>query len=162
MEYLFLRRRSSNSISERQKQLLSKAVRKQWEEDFVRKGMEGRKIDLEIYKSVLYLLEIRMVFLDASLSLKKLSTLVGTNQTYMSNVVNRYFGCNLKELINSYRVEYAKELLRNGKCLMKDIPERCGFASKSAFYSAFRKMTGYRPVEYVRRNGVEEKFGKNN
>lgn len=162
MEYLFLRRRSSNSISERQKQLLSKAVRKQWEEDFVRKGMEGRKIDLEIYKSVLYLLEIRMVFLDASLSLKKLSTLVGTNQTYMSNVVNRYFGCNLKELINSYRVEYAKELLRNGKCLMKDIPERCGFASKSAFYSAFRKMVGCGPVEYVRRNGVEEEFGENN
>lgn len=128
----------------------------------MRKGMEGRKIDLEIYKSVLYLLEIRMVFLDASLSLKKLSTLAGTNQTYMSNVVNRYFGCNLKELINSYRVEYAKELLRNGKCLMKDIPERCGFASKSAFYSAFRKMVGCRPVEYVRRNGVEEEFGENN
>lgn len=128
----------------------------------MRKGMEGRKIDLEIYKSVLYLLEIRMVFLDASLSLKKLSTLVGTNQTYMSNVVNRYFGCNLKELINSYRVEYAKELLRNGKCLMKDIPERCGFASKSAFYSAFRKMVGCRPVEYVRRNGVEEEFRENN
>jgi len=54
MEYLFLRRRSSNSISERQKQLLSKAVRKQWEEDFVRKGMEGRKIDFEIYRSLLY------------------------------------------------------------------------------------------------------------
>lgn len=162
MEYLFLRRRNRNTTSERQKQLLSKAVRKQWEEDFVRKGMEGRKIDLEIYKSVLYLLEIRMVFLDASLSLKKLSTLVGTNQTYMSNVVNRYFGCNLNGVINTYRVEYAKELLRSEKCLIKDISERCGFASKSAFYSAFRKIAGCRPVEYVRRNGVEEEFGENN
>ena len=92
MEYLFLRRRNKSSISERQKHLLSKAVEKQWKEDFVRKGVEGRKMDLEIYKSLLYQLEIRMVFLDASLSLKKLSTLVGTNQTYMSNVVNRYFG----------------------------------------------------------------------
>lgn len=103
-----------------------------------------------------------MVFLDISLSLDKLSALVGTNQTYMSNVVNRYFGCNLKELINTYRIEYAKELLRSGKCLIKDISERCGFASKSAFYSAFRKITGYRPVEYVRRNGVEEEFEENN
>ena len=150
MEYLFLRRRNKSSISERQKHLLSKAVEKQW------------KMDLEIYKSLLYQLEIRMVFLDASLSLKKLSTLVGTNQTYMSNVVNRYFGCNMNGVINTYRIEYAKELLRSGKCLIKDISERCGFASKSAFYSAFRKITGYRPVEYVRRNGVEEKFGKNN
>ena len=162
MEYLFLRRRPKSSISERQKQPLSKAVEKQWKEDFVRKGVEGRKMDLEIYKSLLYQLEIRMVFLDASLSLKKLSTLVGTNQTYMSNVVNRYFGCNMNGVINTYRIEYAKELLRSGKCLIKDISERCGFASKSAFYSAFRKITGYRPVEYVRRNGVEEKFGKNN
>ena len=156
MEYLFLRRRNKSSISERQKHLLSKAVEKQWKEDFVRKGVEGRKMDLEIYKSLLYQLEIRMVFL------KKLSTLVGTNQTYMSNVVNRYFGCNMNGVINTYRIEYAKELLRSGKCLIKDISERCGFASKSAFYSAFRKITGYRPVEYVRRNGVEEKVGKNN
>ena len=131
MEYLFLRRRNKSSISERQKHLLSKAVEKQWKEDFVRKGVEGRKMDLEIYKSLLYQLEIRMVFLDASLSLKKLSTLVGTNQTYMSNVVNRYFGCNMNGVINTYRIEYAKELLRSGKCLIKDISERCGFASKS-------------------------------
>ena len=107
MEYLFLRRRNRSTTSERQKQLLSKAVRKQWEEDFVRKGMEGRKIDFEIYRSLLYQMEIRMVFLDTSLSLDKLSALVGTNQTYMSNVVNRYFGCNLKELIYSFRVEYS-------------------------------------------------------
>lgn len=43
MEYLFLRRRNRSTTSERQKQLLSKAVRKQWEEDFVRKGIEGEK-----------------------------------------------------------------------------------------------------------------------
>ena len=39
------------------------------------------------------------------------SALLETNQTYLSNVVNKYFGCNLKELVNTYRVEYAKELL---------------------------------------------------
>lgn len=162
MEYLFLRRKSRSTTSERQKQLLSKAVRKQWKEDFVRKGIEGRKIDFEIYRSLLYQMEIRMVFLDISLSLDKLSALVGTNQTYMSNVVNRYFGCNLKELINSYRVEYAKELLKRGKCLMKDIPGKCGFASRSAFYSAFGRMTGYKPMEYVRRIGMEEENEENN
>lgn len=83
MEYLFLRRRNRSTTSERQKQLLSKAVRKQWEEDFVRKGIEGRKIDFEIYRSLLYQMEIRMVFLDISLSLDKLSALVGTNDTHL-------------------------------------------------------------------------------
>ena len=55
------------------------------------------------YKGILYQLEIRQVFLDTSLSLKKLSALLETNQTYLSNVVNKYFGCNLKELVNTYR-----------------------------------------------------------
>lgn len=162
MEYLFLRRKNRNTTSERQKRLISKAVEKQWKEDFVRKGVEGRKIDFEIYKSLLYLLEIRMVFLDTSLSLDKLSALVRTNQTYMSNVVNRYFGCNLHELINSYRIEYAKELLRSGKCLMRDVPGKCGFTSKSTFYNAFGRMVGCRPVEYIRRNGVEEEPEEDN
>ncbi|WP_439847629.1 hypothetical protein [Phocaeicola vulgatus] len=45
---------------------------------------------------------------------------------------------------------------------MKYIPKRSGFASKRAFYRAFKKMTGYRAVEYIRRNRVQEKFGEIN
>ena len=54
--------------------------------------------------------------MDSELSLKKFSVMIDTNQTYLSNVVNKYFNCNLKELLNTYRVEYAKELLHAGKC----------------------------------------------
>ena len=111
MEYLFLRRKRTTATSERQKTLLFKAAERQWKEEFAGKGTDIRKVDCNIYKGILYQLEIRQVFLDTSLSLKKLSELLETNQTYLSNVVNKYFGCNLKELVNSYRVEYAKELL---------------------------------------------------
>ena len=72
---------------------------------------DNREIDSLIYKNLLYQLEIKKVFLDSELSLKKLSAMIDTNQTYLSNVVNRYFECNLKGLLNRYRVEYAKELL---------------------------------------------------
>ena len=46
--------------------------------------------------------------------------MIDTNQTYLSNVVNKYFNCNLKELLNTYRVEYAKRLLHAGKCSWKN------------------------------------------
>ena len=62
-----------------------------------------------------------------------------TNQTYLSNVVNRYFGCNPKELVNTYRVEYAKEVARSGRCPIEEVPARSGFGSKSPFYVAFEK-----------------------
>lgn len=153
MDYLFLRRNKRTAVSERQKHLLFQAAGHRWEQEFARKETDGRKIDCSIYKDVLYHLEIKLVFLDPDLSLKKFSVLVDTNQTYLSNVVNRYFGCNLKELLNTYRVEYAKELLRAQKCPLEEVPGRCGFASKSAFYAAFRKLAGMSPLRY--RAGAE-------
>ena len=151
MEYLFLRRKRSSAVSERQKNLLFKAAQRHWEEEFVGKEANIRKVDCRIYKAILYQLEIRQIFLDTSLSLKKLSDLLETNQTYLSNVVNKYFGCNLKELVNGYRVEYAKELLSFGRCALNDLPRSCGFASKSAFYSAFSKVAGVSPLSYQSR-----------
>ena len=149
MEYLFLKRKKTTFTSERQKGLLFKVADRQWEEDFTCKEVEGRRVDRDIYKCILYQLEVKQAFLDAKLSLRKLSAMAETNQTYLSNVVNKYFGCNLKELLNTYRVEYAKELLRYGYYPIKTIPERCGFASRSAFYTAFGKITGMTPMQYI-------------
>ena len=55
---------------------------------------------------------------------------------------------NLKELLNTYRVEYAKELLRSNKCSLDKVPEKSGFTSRSAFYSAFSKIAGESPKRY--------------
>ena len=121
MDYLFLHRDKRTFTSERQKNLLFKTAHLYWEQKFANQGVEKvRRVDCEIYKYVLYYLEVRQVFLDPKLSLKKLSEMIETNQTYLSNVINRYFGCHLKDLVNTYRVEYAKELLRSGKCPLEE------------------------------------------
>ena len=151
MEYLFLRRKRTTATSERQKTLLFKAAERQWKEEFAGKETDIGKVDCNIYKGILYQLEIRRAFLDSSLSLKKLSMMLETNQTYLSNAVNRYFGCHLKELLNRYRVEYAKELLRNGGCPLGEVPSRSGFGSKSPFYLAFVRQTGMTPKRYAAR-----------
>ena len=72
-----------------------------------------------------------------------------TNTTYLSNAVNNYFGCNFKRLINSYRVVRAKELLDGKDCPVSELFSRCGFASKSVFYVAFRKVVGMTPLQYI-------------
>ena len=148
MDYLFLRRHKHTAVSERQKNLLFKAAERQWELRFADKADEVREVDCILYKQILYHLEIKQVFLDPALSLKGLCALIETNQTYLSNMVNRCFGCNLKTLVNTYRVEYAKELLRLGRCTVDELPQRCGFASKSAFYAAFSKLAGVSPLRF--------------
>ena len=140
MEYLFLRRKKTRYTSVRQKTLLYRAASRRWEKEFALRT-DVRRIDALIYKGILYLMEVRQVFLDSSLSLKTLSAMLETNQTY--------FGCNLKELVNTYRVEYAKELLRSGRCPIEEVPVRSGFGSKSPFYVAFGKVTGMTPRQYV-------------
>ncbi|MBQ4621684.1 MAG: helix-turn-helix transcriptional regulator [Bacteroidaceae bacterium] len=74
----------------------------------------------------------------------------GTNTSYLSGTVNRYFGCNLKTVVNSYRVEYAKELLRSRQYSIRDIPRLCGFSSRSAFYAAFQRIAGASPLSYMK------------
>ncbi|MCD7923798.1 MAG: AraC family transcriptional regulator [Bacteroides sp.] len=155
MDYLFLRRNRRTTTSERQKRLLFNAAERQWKQDFAGREIVGRKIDCDIYKCILYHLEIKQVFLDSELSLKKFSAMIDTNQTYLSNVVNKYFGCNLKELLNTYRVEYAKELLRANRSTLEAVPRQCGFASKSAFYAAFSKIVGVPPSRYL---SFEQKY----
>ena len=151
MDYLFLHRDKRTFTSERQKKLLFRAAHIYWEQKFTGHGMEkARKVDCELYKYVLYYLEVRQVFLDPRLSLNKLSDMIETNQTYLSNVVNRYFGCHLKDLVNTYRVEYAKELLRSGKCPLEELSQRCGFLSRSTFYTSFKKVAGVSPKRYMK------------
>ena len=151
MDYLFLHRDKRTFTSERQKNLLFQAAHLYWKQKYA--GSEvfpKRKVDCDIYKYVLYYLEVRQVFLDPKLSLNKLSDMIETNQTYLSNVVNRYFGCHLKDLVNGYRVEYAKELLRSGKYPLEELPRRCGFLSRSTFYTSFKKVTGVSPKRYMK------------
>ena len=87
MDYLFLHRDKRTFISERQKNLLFRAARLYWEQKYAdNEVVPKRKVDCELYKYVLYYLEVRQVFLDPKLSLKKLSEMIETNQTYLSNV----------------------------------------------------------------------------
>jgi len=78
----------------------------------------------------------------------KFSSIVGTNTTYLSNVVNHYFKCNFKTLVNRCRVEYAKLLLRKEKRTADELIKLCGFTSRSVFYSAFTKEVGVVPSRY--------------
>lgn len=102
----------------------------------------------DIYENILYVLDDKKIYLDAHLNLAKLSQVLFTNTSYLSKVINFYFKCNLKTLLNRYRINYAKELLRKDECDLRNLPTKCGFVSRSTFYSAFTKFEHITPSNF--------------
>ncbi len=111
-----------------------------------------------IYNKVKYHLEKEKVYLDPKLSLVRFSSIVGTNTTYLSGTINSCFGCNLKTLVNRFRIEHAKRLLLDEQEYdIKEIPRMCGFASRSAFYSSFQRVENTTPLDYLAKNKPYQK-----
>ncbi len=103
----------------------------------------------KLHDQLLVLLNEKEIFRNTNLRITDISELLGTNRSYVSNIVNNEFKSNFSDLINHYRVEYAKKLLLDEKLyILEYISEESGFASVNSFLRAFKKETGTTPGNY--------------
>lgn len=94
------------------------------------------------------------LYLDANLSLPKLSAHLDTSVNYVSQAINSGLNSNFFHMVNRYRVEAAAALLESDVRPLKSTGEialAVGFKSVSTFYTAFHKVTGQAPGAYRRR-----------
>lgn len=90
-------------------------------------------------------------FLDNLLSLETLANELRISTSQLSKVINEQSSKNFNQLINEYRVDYSKELLKNKEYdlyTITSIALESGFNSKSTFYNAFKKHTGVTPTQF--------------
>lgn len=95
--------------------------------------------------------------LEPELTLAQLSEQVKIPAHYLSQVINEKLECNFLDFINGYRVEEAKEKLRDPKhshYTILSIAYDAGFNAKSTFYAAFKKFTGMTPSQYRKQPSV--------
>jgi AraC-like DNA-binding protein len=91
------------------------------------------------------------LYQDHKISLVKLSRGLSLKPHIVSQVINDQLSCNFNDLINSYRIEDAKEMLHDpGKnnITIASIAYDCGFNTLSAFNTAFRKFTKMTPSQF--------------
>ncbi|MDH5179641.1 MAG: helix-turn-helix domain-containing protein [Gammaproteobacteria bacterium] len=96
-------------------------------------------------------METERPYLDSRLTLPLLAKQLSISPNYLSQVINERFGKNFFDFINDYRIEAAKQLLAdtiNNDTSIVSIAYDAGFNSKSAFYTAFKKHVGVRPLAY--------------
>ncbi len=93
------------------------------------------------------------LYLNQSLNVEQFSTKIGVPYRDVSFAINKAFGTNFFEFINSYRIEESKRYLADEKykdMTIMDILLESGFNSKSAFQRFFKRLTGISPTEFRR------------
>jgi AraC-like DNA-binding protein len=107
--------------------------------DFMPEGKPPQRIKLKIDK----LFEEEMIYKDPDLKIWDVSSMVGTNRTYVSNVINNAYGRNFCTHVNVYRIEHAKSLIQSNPNLTnQQIAELAGFGSVNSLYRTFQTSEG--------------------
>lgn len=105
----------------------------------------------EIECRLIELMENERLFLDSHLTLKQLSQKLGVNRNYTSEVVVRSKYGSFYTLINSYRLQYAQDMLRQNPTLrIEHVAYDSGFSSLSLFSQVFKRYRGVPPSTFIK------------
>ena len=88
------------------------------------------------------------------LSLTGLARMIGFNPSYLSRFYRINTGRKLSEQIDAAKLQHAKNLLAGGE-MIKNVAERTGFASPSAFILFFKRNTGMTPGQFCEQAAAE-------
>lgn len=103
-------------------------------------------------------LEQQEFFLNTECSLRSMAKKVKTNATYLSKIINTHKGLSYNDYINSLRIDYAVNRLKNDKKFrsfsIKSIATELGYKSDYSFAKHFKSKTGINPSYYIKR--IEE------
>lgn len=81
-------------------------------------------------------------------SISEVSSEIGYSESYISHNLKKSIDLSFSELRNSFRVDYAKNLLANGEMSTFCVSLECGFGCQRTFDRVFKKHTGITPQKY--------------
>ncbi len=120
------------------------------QEKYLRSGLD-RETSLVFLNELTSYMQTNKPYLEGELVLSELAQQLGISANYLSQVINEQLEVNFYDFINGYRVEEAKQLMVSAgqeKLNILSIALDSGFNSKSAFYTAFKKVTSMTPGQY--------------
>ena len=82
------------------------------------------------------------------LTLQEVADACYISQWHLSKLLNRYTEKSFYDILNSLRIQAARELLKDPSLRIGDIGERVGYADTAHFARVFKKLTGMSANEY--------------
>ncbi len=105
-----------------------------------------------LFLSLIKLFEKEKPYTDPELSLDKLASMINTNKSYLSSMINQVTNKNFYHFINEYRVKHLIQLFNEEKTsdfTIISLAYESGFNSKSTFQAVFKKETGKTPSQFI-------------
>lgn len=98
---------------------------------------------------------INQHYMDETLSLVSLSTMLGISPNHLSACIKKYAGESFINVLIQKRMEKAKELLLSSALKIQEIAARCGYTDQHYFSYCFKKYCGVSP-NTLRRQAQEK------
>lgn len=106
----------------------------------------------QLSRQIIRYMEQDRAYLDAELSLSKLSEHLGTPKYLISQALNMELGTSFYELLNTYRYQEVKRRLKDPKyrhLTILAIALDAGFNNKNTFNKVFKKHAGVTPSRFL-------------
>jgi len=109
------------------------------------------KEEKELFDKIRHAMIHDKIFTDSMLSLESLAQSMATNVKTLSKTINNAAGVNFNNYVNEYRIKEAVRILSSSQksnIYIENLFTQVGFASRTPFYAAFKKITGLSPSEF--------------
>ena len=106
------------------------------------------KVPPEVLDRIHKVIYDEKAYLNPRLKLSDIARMADTNRTYASSFFNSTDGQSFFNIINSLRVEYAKELLANTDLKIETVASEAGFNSRQSFHRIFSSIVGLTPNNF--------------
>jgi len=115
-----------------------------------KKGEQQAGDNEKLMQRICQLMEKEQFYLRNNLKLQDVADALGTNRTYVSDCIKASQYGSFNQLINTYRVNHAMQLLNRQPDLRSvEVSTRCGFANDATFFRAFKAIAGMPPKEWL-------------
>ena len=114
------------------------------------KNLKGKREKMK--DELVRLFDEKEIYTNGNLTINDVAALLGTNRTYISNVINNEFGFSFYQFVNKYRIQKASILfIEQPNLQIQEVASLVGFNSLSSFISSFKLNEGITPKQWKQR-----------
>lgn len=111
----------------------------------------------QLFKRIAVLFDKEEIYTQTDLSVRKVADQLSSNEKYISRAISTHANMNFSNFLNEYRINKARKMMSRADNTFRinEIMYECGYSSSSTFYSAFKKITGMTPKQFMAMAGEE-------